>query len=374
MPDRRSSGRGLDAARRHHDRRRVDAQPGALVAGAHDRVDAGRAAVLGRDALDEAVHDEARAGRGGVLEVGAQRRALAALLAAGVAVAAEVRVVVQRRVARDRVVREAAGRERLDEDLGVAVEAGRLGVHAQALVHAREEAVELLRVQPVEALGRPLGAHVVGDRAGDHRVDDGPAAERGSGEQAHRAVVRPHEPAAEVHRGALRLELAEVRLVAVPARLEHEDRPARLREARGDDGAARAGADDADVGGQDRVVAGHALDRDDLRRLLGRRRRRHRAGEADDLPRRIAQLFVEGAEELAEDHGLELLEREAAGGHVVPGAPEALGAGVERGVGEALGRELLQEAAHGARHVGRQVGTAAATLAGMSRSEAPRRR
>ena len=68
----------------------------------------------------------------------------------------------------------------------------------------------------------------------------------------------------------------------------------------------------------------------------------------------LRSRFVEGAEELAEDHGLELLEREAAGGHVVPGAPEALGAGVERGVGEALGRELLQEAAHGARHVGRQ--------------------
>ena len=129
----------------------VDAQPGALVAGAHDRVDAGRAAVLGRDALDEAVHDEARAGRGGVLEVGAQRRALAALLAAGVAVAAEVRVVVQRRVARDRVVREAAGRERLDEDLGVAVEAGRLGVDAQSLVRrASRKPSNSCVVEPVE--------------------------------------------------------------------------------------------------------------------------------------------------------------------------------------------------------------------------------
>ena len=154
-------GGRLDAAGRDHDDRRLDVQVDELaVRGARTRGDAGRPAAVGEHAVDDAVDDDRGAGVGRILEVGLERRLLAALLAAGVAVAAERRVVVGRRVARQHLPREPARLEGLGHHHVGAVGLRRLDVDVHAPRDGVEVRVELGAVDAVEAERRPFGPDV----------------------------------------------------------------------------------------------------------------------------------------------------------------------------------------------------------------------
>ena len=176
-------------------------------------------------AVDGAVDDEPRAGVGGVLQVGLERRLLAPLLAAGVAVAAERGSSSRRRVARQDLA--AGGRDA--SSASAIIWFVRFGFVASVLTLIRCETASRCASNsgpsiPVEPERRPLGADPVGRAQADHRVDHRAAAERRAGEQADRAALGEEEPAAQVQ--LLRadgLELPEVRLVAVAGALEHDD-------------------------------------------------------------------------------------------------------------------------------------------------------
>ena len=270
MPGAQQQRGRLHATARDHDRRRLHRELGlaAVIVGDRGR-HAHSAPILGQHPVRAALHDAPRAGVGGVLQPRLHRGALAAVLATHRAVAAELRVVGGRRVAHDRPVLETERVEALHQQLVGAVLASHLGVRAEALRdHVDVVALVLRRVEPVEAVLRPLVADVLRRPDAVHVVDDRPAAERRPGEHRDRAVLGGQQAAAEVeleHAGDL--ELLEVRLVAIGAHLEHEHRQPGLRAAGGDHRPARPGADHAHVGGQHRGGARHVLDADRLRRL-----------------------------------------------------------------------------------------------------------
>ena len=227
-----------------------------------------------------------------VAQVGVERPALAAARVAELRVARRDRVV--RRgvdVADGRVHRPAELLGALGHPLVRAVEVRALGVRAHPGEDGLEVAVELLGVdvgQPV--LGRPLAAHL---GAGLHAVvpvDRRAAAEGRAGEQADVAVGAHGQPVAVHHRRArLDLELAVVALAGRAAGLQDDDLPALQRQDARDGAAARAGADDDDVGLQDLAVGGDV--RGDVRRV--RRRRDDRAGVAVLRPEGVATLLVD---------------------------------------------------------------------------------
>src|SRR5439155_21221553 len=122
-------------------------------------------------------------------------------------------------------------------------------VDAEAREDRVEVAVEVGAVETLEAeLARPLLAHPRLRLQRVRPVDDRAAAQRGAGEQRDVEVAGRRRAAAPVEvREGLELELREVRLIVVAARLEDEDLQARPGERGGDDAAARAGADDDGV-------------------------------------------------------------------------------------------------------------------------------
>ena len=203
--------------------------------------------VRAEDPVRVTARNAAPAGVRGVLQPGLHRRALAALLAAHRAVAAELGIVVQRGVAPDRAVLVAelvAGRHQ--PPVGPVLRGG-LRVRADALEHhLHVVAHERVVVEPLEPVPGPLGEDRVGRAHAVHVVHDGPAADGLAGQDRDRSRLRGGEPAAVVElEVAGELELLEVRLVAVGAHLEHEHRLAGLRALGGDHSAAGAGADHA---------------------------------------------------------------------------------------------------------------------------------
>ena len=129
---------------------------------------------------------------------------------------------------------------------------------------------------------RPLLAHRGGRAQAVGPVDRRPAAQRGRGEQVDVEVGgrrRAAAPEQLLERG--QLEAAEVGLVVVAARLEHDDVVPGLGQHAGDQTAAGAGADDAHV----------ALDvarRGERReRFIPARGHLRRPGVAERLPRRV---------------------------------------------------------------------------------------
>ena len=166
-------------------------------------------------------------------QVGDERRLLAPVLAAGVAVAAVARVG-RRRVLRgiSRCVRPRA-LERLGHQLVRPVRLRLVGVDVDPRRDRVEVRVEVRAVDAGEPERGPLGSYRLRRPQADERVDDRPAAERRAREQADRAALAEEEPAPQVELpGADRLELPEVRLVAVAAALEHEHRAAGRGRAR----------------------------------------------------------------------------------------------------------------------------------------------
>ena len=128
---------------------------------------------------------------------------------------------------------------------------------ADALQDRVEVAVVVRAVDALEpVLARPLLAHPRRGAQAVGPVDRRAAAERRAGLQRDVAVGRRRRAAAPVHLlVGLQLELGEVRLVEVAGRLEHDDLQPLRGERRGDHAAARARADDADVGLERLVVA-----------------------------------------------------------------------------------------------------------------------
>ncbi len=121
-------------------------------------------------------------------------------------------------------------------------------------------------------------------------VDRRPAAESRAGQHRHVAVGGLGRPTA-VEEVLVRpqLELVEVGLVVVAARLQHDDALARLRQGAGDCPTAGAGADDDDIGVERDLVA---LRDEGLDRLLDGGRRADRAGVAELRPEGVAPPLV----------------------------------------------------------------------------------
>jgi hypothetical protein len=168
----------------------------------------------------------------------------------------------------------------------------------------------------------------LGRAQADQGVDDGASAERRAGEHPDRAFLGVEEAAVQVQLvGSTSLELVEVRLVPVGARLEQHDVEAARLELRGDHRAAGAGADDAHVR---RDPAARRLHADRLRHV-GRRRRQRVADRRGLLRPRV---------EPGEDRRAQLAERlpEASVGRLA----EELQALVGARVGEASGGEGLE--------------------------------
>ena len=297
----------LDPARGDDHRRRLDGQlDGLPVRAGRAGQDARRAAVLDEDALDRTVDDEAGAGRRGVRQVGDERRLLAPVLAAGVAVAA-VAWAVAGRVARDQPVCEAAPLERLGHQLVRPVRLRLGGVDVDPRRDRVEVRVEVRAVDAGEPERGPLESYRLRRPQADERVDDRPAAERRPRKQADRAALAEEEPTPQVElAGANRLELPEVRLVPVAAALEHEHRAAGAGELGRDHAAAGAGADHADVGAQRRPGPGRPDDGQRLRRLGGRGRLRRRTGIAERGPVRVPPGLVGQGVEQREHGALQL--------------------------------------------------------------------
>jgi hypothetical protein len=190
----------------------------------------------------------------------------------------------------------------------------RLGRVASVLTLSRSQttarcASKAAESSPVEAQAGPGCADVVGRAQADHRVDHDSAAERGAGQDSDRAALGEEGPAAQVQLlRADEVELAEVRLVAVAAPLEHDHAAPRPLELGGDHRDPGARADDADVRREGGARAGESLDRDRLRRLLGRERGARRPGVAERGPVRVAVIGVGQRIEERKDGSLQLAQ------------------------------------------------------------------
>ena len=185
----------------------------------------GGAAVLDQDPVGVAADDAPRAGVGGVLQPGLHRRALAALLAAHRAVAAELGVVVERRVAPDRAVLVAERVAGLRSAAGGCRSASspRCSRRCAPSTTSMWSRDERRVVEPLEPVRRPLGQDRARRADAVHVVDDRAAAERRAGEDRDRARLGGGQAAAVVElEVAGQLELLEVGLVAVA-------RPSRAR-------------------------------------------------------------------------------------------------------------------------------------------------
>jgi hypothetical protein len=124
-------------------------------------------------------------------------------------------------------------------------------------------------------------------------------------------IARGRRPAAPVRVHVGRdLELREVRVVEVAARLEHDDLQAALGQLAGHHAATGARADDAHVGLEHGVVVRHQRSQ----RLVVGRRRAHRAGVAEGRPARVVALLVgQAVVEVERQRG----ERAHSGGRVL---------------------------------------------------------
>ena len=139
-----------------------------------------------------------------------------------------------------------------------------IGVDVDPACDSIERAREFraLKVRQVVFL-RPLPAHGFRCRETRRVIDHGAAAERRSLQHDQPEIARGQQAAGIVHRlERVALLVREVRLVAVPALLQHEDVLAGGGELSRDDATARAGADDDYVAAQRAVRRnGHGADR-----------------------------------------------------------------------------------------------------------------
>ena len=234
MPERSSSGGRLEAARGDDDGRRLDGQLDDLAArGERARRHARRRPSVDEHALDGAVDDDPRARVGGVLQVGLERRLLAALLAAGVAVAAE-RGSSAAEALRGSTSHESPRASRASAIIRFV----RFGLVASTFTCMRSEtASRCASNSGPSSPSSPSAAHSARISAGGRRqtieLITVPPPSVAPASRPIEPRLRPEEPAAQVQLArADELELAEVGLVAVAGALEHDDLRGRQPAAR----------------------------------------------------------------------------------------------------------------------------------------------
>ena len=257
-----------------------------------DGSDARRAPLTRQDAQRTCAHQDARAAPVRVVEVRVERALARARIVAKAVEARDVRVVLARidieQTAPEAVPERPGG---FFEALMWTVEVATAIVGPDALEHALLLLLEGIAREPREAvLALPLFAHPAGRAHAVLPVDCGAAAQRGARDQRHRTVRRRVVAAAPVQvLVGPQLELVEVALAVVAACLEHDHIEAALAELAGDHAAARARADDADVGRERQLVD---VDLERLDALVARAGRTHRAWILQRRPIGISPRLV----------------------------------------------------------------------------------